>query len=206
MQLLKRHELEFLPKEDEEKGKNNVVEMCVNDSYLAIYNNIKDCLVFCKHDLTVIDTRTMPMFGSSLTCTYNFVYFRSFARGIFRCTDQDRGEKRLFDDHRVFVVVADIETDLLYIGFSDTIFIGNEQGEVLHQFQLLHYWNKLFVSCNLVLTSYTEEGSFFLHTRDGKQITEKIDQRIRRSNICLIHNQGIVVTMDEDKINLWRLV
>jgi hypothetical protein len=207
IRLLERHKMKFLPEEDELIK----MEICVNDSYIAMRyqdDNRNYYLFFCKHDFTAINKIRIPTLDvTSLTCTTNFVYFLSTGSGMLRCTDQALCEKALFDNYCMSVVAADIETDLLYFGLSNTIFVGNEQGEVLHRFYLQHWRSKLFVSCNLVLTSATHAGSFFLYTKDGKQITQKIDKRIKHSNICLIHNQGIVVTMNQkNEINLWRVV
>jgi hypothetical protein len=129
--------------------------------------------------------------------------------GLTRCAPEGLVDTCLFKNHRITTVAADLETNLLYfrIYFSNTILIGNEQGEVLRQVSPLYAPSNIFVSCGiiLILTSHENPLCFVLKATDGTQMTQVTNQRISR-DVCLVHNKGIVVTFNEDQINLWRIV
>jgi hypothetical protein len=118
-------------------------------------------------------------------------------------------DKRLFKHIYAFDVAADLETNLLYlVAHHKKIFVGNEQGEVLYHFLCDHAASEsIFVSCNIILTTYY--GSFVLYNEGGKFMTQVKDIHIHNfSNICLVHNLGVVVLASRirNEINFWRLV
>jgi hypothetical protein len=128
-----------------------------------------------------------------------------FGHGLRRYTPQGLVNIRLFDDMNLYGLAADIETNLLYFGiFSKVMIIGNEQGEVLHKFSILHGFEYLFASSNIMVI--ITNNKWLILYKDGKQITRFTDYRLSSSSICLMHDKEIVVSVSEDQINIWRTV
>jgi hypothetical protein len=143
--------------------------------------------------------------------------------GVFPCTSQGLIKNHLFPRFAVTAIAADLQTNLLY--FTDfhtntTISIGNEQGELIHQFRCSDLIDKIFVSCGIIMTLnavITHFHSVNIYTTNGKKISEVRDYKIsKNSDICLVYNKGIFMTMgakeknvftrDKTTTHLWRIV
>jgi hypothetical protein len=102
-------------------------------------------------------------------------------------------------------LAADLDTSLLYVQAWQTIFIANEQEVILYQFPFNYYFEEMYVSCNVILKH--DKTQFILYNQHGKQISQVEDKRIQDSNICLVHDKGVVVVVTKDnQIHLWRVV
>ncbi len=198
--------MKFIP-----KNHVGLVQVCVNDRYITVYDgNENSCLIFCNYDLTIIAMLTIPR-SYFLTCSNNWVYLEPSRSGLMRFTPEVLIETYLFESFKISALTVDIETNLLYFHCSsDTIFVGNEQGKVLHQFSPGCAFDKIFVSCNNVILTRNTVSSYkcflTLFNRDGKEITQITDQRFLFSNLRILHNKGIIVLATEDQIHFWRMV
>jgi hypothetical protein len=150
----------------------------------------------------------------SIACTNNFVYFVSSQHmGLLTCNSQDLRLNCLFDElENQSQVAADLESSLLYMRpwNSETVFVGNEQGEILRQFTPDIVFYNMFVSHNIIL-SY-DSAALVFYTTDGDFITKVTDQllfspqRMSAFDVCIVYNHGIVVIKEKNKINLLRVV
>jgi hypothetical protein len=182
----------------------------VNDNYIVIHN--QDKLFFCNTDLIVIHTKKSESHNFSPICTNNIVCLipgGAAAYGLLSFTPQEIDSKHLFNDLFVCRAAADIESNLLYFRCcNNDLIIGNEQGEVLSKFQCrLDYFDDIFVSCNIILTSYRYTGVIVVYNQFGQEITQFTDKSILDSlSICLVYDKGIIVILtDDNNINLWRV-
>jgi hypothetical protein len=184
------------------------VGFCVNDNYIVIHYH--DALFFCNHDDLSVINRTKITFSNCFTCTQNAAYLVPSGRGLLSYTPRGLGMTKLFKDLNIRSVAGDIETDLLYFCCvnDNKMNVGNEQDEVLYQF----LWPVLgttmrTVSYNMIISN--EPGHLVFYNKDGKQINEIRDDRIRVGDVCLVYDKGILVTTDyynDAQINLWRVV
>jgi hypothetical protein len=133
----------------------------------------------------------------SLTCTNNFVYLlSSSANNVLSFTPKGLVDNYLFKEDLIGCMAGDPDTNLLYFHGWKKIFIANEQGKVLQCFSCLDPVSKIFVSCNFLLVLY------------NAQLSSQTDYRVGfHGHICLVYNQGIVVTLQlTNEINLWRVM
>jgi hypothetical protein len=187
--------------------------LCVNNNYIVVDDIKKDLLFFCDHDLSVINTISVSLERDrSLTCTNNAMYLIGNP-GVFPCTSHGLAKERLFDNFYIFRLAADIETNLLYFicYHNKAIFVGNEEGKVLYQLLCTEvcrttFGGHIFVSNDiLIILNY---GSVILHNKDGQEICQVTDRCISGFSICLVHDKGILVTVEQpdNQIILWRTV
>jgi hypothetical protein len=206
IKFLPEHEMNLIPESNVRYG-----QICVNDRYIIIYDGIYSRLIFCNHDLTIIAMLPIPR-SSFLTCTNNFVYMTPHRCGLMRFTPEVLIRTYLFESLNIFVMTANIETNLLYFRCAsrNEMFIGNEQGEVLHQVSTLCTFSNIFVSWdNIILTANTfksRKGLLTLFNQDGKQITQIEDRHLLTNNVCILYNKGIIVAVANDQLHLWCMV